>query len=161
MKRIIYYLEMIFLCSILWVILNERITIGHIVLGGVLGLFAVLISDRFLLFVNYKRTYKVRPLWLLKYLLYLLFQIYLSGFSTISKIISGNINPDIVEIETEIKNDFYICILANSITLTPGTVTVDKVGQKLKVLWIDCTTKDSRLAGRIIKGKLEKMMIGR
>jgi multicomponent Na+:H+ antiporter subunit E len=96
---------------------------------------------------------------LIKYGVFLIVHIYLAGFSTISKIISGKINPDIVEIETTIEDNLYICILANSITLTPGTVTIDKEGRKLKVLWIDCVTKDSKEAGEMIKGKFEKFLL--
>lgn len=159
MKKNLYYIENILFYAVLWIILNESISIIHIISGIILGLLSIFITDRFLLTDGYKNTYKVRPYWLFKYFLYIIIQIYISGFVTIIKIISGKINPDIVEIETEIKNDIYICLLANSITLTPGTVTIDKTGQRLKVLWIDCITKDTKKAGEIIKGNFEKFLL--
>ena len=70
--------------------------------------------------------------------------------------ISGKINPGVVDIKTNLKDDYSISILANSITLTPGTVTIDKNGNKLKVLWLDVQTRNPKKAGKIIKGNLEK-----
>ena len=95
---------------------------------------------------------------IVKYFIYLLYQIYCSGFSTIKKIVTGKVNPGIVEITTKLENDFLISILACSITLTPGTVTLDKDGKKLKILWLDCITKDSEAAGAIIKGNFEDIL---
>ncbi|MDG6221139.1 MAG: Na+/H+ antiporter subunit E [Candidatus Thermoplasmatota archaeon] len=41
------------------------------------------------------------------------------------RVITGKIRPGIVRIETGLKNDLEVLMLANSITLTPGTLTVD------------------------------------
>ena len=52
-----------------------------------------------------------------------------------------DINPGIVKIPTDMKSDYGIAALANSITLTPGTITMDfaeEDGQNyLYVHWID------------------------
>jgi multisubunit Na+/H+ antiporter MnhE subunit len=44
--------------------------------------------------------------------------------------------------------------------MTPGTVTIDIDGGKLKVLWLNCVTTDSHEAGELIKGKLERKLMG-
>lgn len=41
------------------------------------------------------------------------------------RVITGRIRPGIVRVPTGLKNDFGIALLANSITLTPGTLSVD------------------------------------
>jgi len=41
------------------------------------------------------------------------------------RVITGKINPGIVKISPDLKTDLGITMLANSITLTPGTLTVD------------------------------------
>jgi multicomponent Na+:H+ antiporter subunit E len=41
------------------------------------------------------------------------------------RVITGKIRPGIVRIHTGLKNDLEVLVLANSITLTPGTLTVD------------------------------------
>ena len=159
MKKVLYYLEIIIICAVVWVILNENLSLATIMAGGALGLLSVLITDHLLLLTDYKSTYQLQPTVMIKYVLYLIYQIYFSGFTTIIKIISGKISPGIVEIETELDNDLYISILANSITLTPGTVTIDKKGRNLIILWLNCVTKDSEKAGKIIKGNFEKILL--
>lgn len=47
------------------------------------------------------------------------------------------INPAIVEIQTGLQSPLGKLLLANSITLTPGTLTVDVIDDRLQVHWID------------------------
>jgi multicomponent Na+:H+ antiporter subunit E len=51
------------------------------------------------------------------------------------RVITGRINPAIVKINPKLKNDMSLTILANSITLTPGTLSVD-VDQKTNELYV-------------------------
>ncbi len=57
------------------------------------------------------------------------------------RVITGKINPGIVKISPGFKEDASITLLANSITLTPGTLTVD-IDPKtydLYIHWINVT----------------------
>lgn len=51
------------------------------------------------------------------------------------RVITGRINPAIVKINPNLKNDMSLTLLANSITLTPGTLSVD-VDQKTNELYV-------------------------
>ena len=55
------------------------------------------------------------------------------------RVITGRINPGIVRISPGLKNDLSLTMLANSITLTPGTlsVEVDEETNDLYVHWIN------------------------
>ncbi len=55
------------------------------------------------------------------------------------RVITGRINPGIVRISPNLKTDLGITMLANSITLTPGTlsVEVDEETNDLYVHWIN------------------------
>lgn len=55
------------------------------------------------------------------------------------RVFTGKINPGIVKIKTGLKKDMALTFLANSITLTPGTlsVDVDESENELYVHWID------------------------
>jgi len=70
------------------------------------------------------------------------------------------INPGIVKVKTSLKSDTALTFLANSITLTPGTLTVDidKDDGALYVHWIDVKAKDSRAATEIIVERFEKIL---
>jgi multicomponent Na+:H+ antiporter subunit E len=55
------------------------------------------------------------------------------------RVITGKINPGIVKISPDLKTDLGITLLANSITLTPGTLSVDIDEDKndLYIHWIN------------------------
>ena len=66
------------------------------------------------------------------------------------------INPGIVKIKTNLKSDSAITALANSITLTPGTLTVDLTEDGyLYVHWINVKTTDVDEASKMIASKFE------
>lgn len=48
------------------------------------------------------------------------------------------IRPVVVEVETRLKSRLGRLLLANSITLTPGTLSIDYVGDRLLVHWVYC-----------------------
>jgi multicomponent Na+:H+ antiporter subunit E len=49
-------------------------------------------------------------------------------------------------------------MLANSITLTPGTITVELTGNKLKVLWINKTTDDPEEIRKAVSYDIEERL---
>lgn len=68
------------------------------------------------------------------------------------------IKPGIVIIKTRLKQNIAKMILANSITLTPGTFTLDVSGNRLVIHWINVRTKDTNEATKIIGRKFEKYL---
>ena len=70
------------------------------------------------------------------------------------------INPGIVKVKTSLKSETAITMLANSITLTPGTfvVDVDKENGFLYIHWIDVKTQDVDEATKIIPQIFEKLL---
>ena len=52
------------------------------------------------------------------------------------------IRPGIVKVRTTLKSEIAKTFLANSITLTPGTLSVDIDGQDLYVHWINVRGED-------------------
>jgi multicomponent Na+:H+ antiporter subunit E len=66
------------------------------------------------------------------------------------------IRPGIVAIKTELKTDIGKLFLANSITLTPGTLTMDVRGEVLLIHWINVRDEDVERASQLIGGRFEK-----
>ena len=70
-----------------------------------------------------------------------------------------NINPGIVKITTDLNSDYGLAMLANCITLTPGTITMDIYEEEEKnamyIHWIDVKTENTKEASEIIKGRFE------
>ena len=158
MKRPASGLGAIVLLSLVWIALNEAITVFTVVSAPIISGAAIYFTDRYVLRGNYTKTYSLGAWTLVKYVVYLIVQVYTAGFAAMAKLLTGTVNLDIVHIESALDNDFHISLLANSITLTPGTVTIDKRGRKLDVLWIDAHTHDATEAGEEIKGGFERLL---
>ncbi|ASJ15099.1 monovalent cation/H+ antiporter subunit E [Thermococcus radiotolerans] len=73
------------------------------------------------------------------------------------RVITGKIKPGIVRVPVELENDTQYTILSNSITLTPGTLTVDACPEEkaLYVHWINVTEKEPE-SSKVIAGSFEK-----
>ncbi|MEA1963581.1 MAG: Na+/H+ antiporter subunit E [Candidatus Aerophobetes bacterium] len=92
---------------------------------------------------------------LLIYPFVLIFKIYLSSFKMIPAILTKEINPRIVHFRTRLKSEIARAILANSITLTPGTLTLNLSKDHLIVHWLNAKTTHSHYAAKLIKGHFE------
>ncbi len=68
------------------------------------------------------------------------------------------INPGIVKVKTKLKSKIGRIMLANSITLTPGTLTVETKGEYFYIHWIDVTAKDVEGASKEIVATFEKYL---
>ena len=68
------------------------------------------------------------------------------------------IRPGVVVMRTGLTSDIARMILANSITLTPGTFTLDVVGDRLLIHWINVRTEDVEEASRLIGERFEKYL---
>ena len=95
------------------------------------------------------------------YSFYLVGQIYIAGFNAI-KLILTDAKADIVVVKTKITNELLRVALANSITLTPGTVSLELKDETITVLRLREITGDSQDltdADESVKGKLERKLL--
>ena len=105
--------------------------------------FAVLVAvlTRNLIDENWERMLSPRR-WFL-FIVYFfgpfLWAMTVANFDVVYRVITGKIKPGIVRISPELKNDASTTLLANSITLTPGTLTVevDDKSNDLFIHWIN------------------------
>ncbi|MBU0762842.1 MAG: Na+/H+ antiporter subunit E [Candidatus Altiarchaeota archaeon] len=82
------------------------------------------------------------PIYLVLYLLNLVYNIIKSSFETALLCVLGRIDPQVVEVDTVLKKNISHYVLANSITLTPGTLTVDIDHEKQKLYVAVLTPRD-------------------
>lgn len=68
------------------------------------------------------------------------------------------IKPGIVKFQTNLHSDMAKMILANSITLTPGTLSVDIVDNIFYIHWIEVSSADPEIAHKEIAGQFEKLL---
>jgi multicomponent Na+:H+ antiporter subunit E len=91
------------------------------------------------------------------YFFVLLYEIYLAGLDVAYRVITMSINPEVVMVRTDLKG-FGIVLLANSITLTPGTITIDIEDDWLYVHWLYARTTHFAHYSEMIKGRFERWL---
>ena len=131
---------MFFVFFLLWVVFNERLTLE---IAG----FGIVISALLYLFVVKFMDYSPRREWAaikkipgaLRYGFMLLKEILKANVGVMRFILSPRyeVEPQLVYFRTELKKDVPRVTLANSITLTPGTITVSMEEDKLCVHCLD------------------------
>lgn len=102
------------------------------------------------------------PVYFLHYLLVFLRALIASNLDMAKRVISPTlpIYPAIVEIQTQLRSPLGKLMLANSITLTPGTLTVEVIDDHLRIHWIDTRSVDElHSATRIIAEQFEKPLL--
>lgn len=102
-----------------------------------------------------------RYFWAIAYIPILIFWCIVANFDVAYRVLHPNlpIRPGIVKVKTRLKSKSGLTALANSITLTPGTMSVeiDPDGY-LYIHWIYVKTDDIEKATEIIVRRFEKIL---
>jgi multicomponent Na+:H+ antiporter subunit E len=144
---------------VLWLLLTWSLDWQGLVAGAVLAiLFALVLSG--LLPERVERLFSpVRWFWAIAHLLSLMLWIIVANFDVLYRVVHPNlpIRPGIVKVKTTLKTDEAKTFLANSITLTPGTLTIDVIDDWLYVHWINVheNLEDTEAITRDIAGRFE------
>ncbi len=152
-------------CYVFWILLTWSFAVQELVAGAIVSLAVALFAARF--FIHEKAGWLAQPakffsclgFWLVTFPIELV-----KANVNMAKICFGgckDINPGIVKVPTAMKSDYGLAAVSNSITLTPGTITMETAedgdGQNwLYVHWINVEETDPEKAGEAIKGTLER-----
>lgn len=147
---------------ILWLLLSFSLDWQHLVMGLLVALLvAVSMGD---IFTNYPFKWLTprRYLWFMIYVFVFTWECIKSNFDVACRVLNPRlpINPGIVKVKTILKTETGLTFLANFITLTPGTFTVDIDKEKgvLYIHWINVETQDIEKASKIIVSKFERIL---
>ena len=153
---------MYILLYVLWLLFNGRLSLEVCLLG--VGIVAVLAVLLYLLFsYTPKKDFQfIRriPLFLV-YVFALLFEIIKASLNVLHIILhpEEKIRQALIAFEPGLKTGFGRYILANSITLTPGTITVNLNGDRFTVHCLDRKIMDGFEKGILLR-LLRKMEAG-
>ncbi len=121
------------LLAIAWAALTGQLTPENIAGGFVLGYILLVVSRRALGSASYvTRVPKV-----IGFLAYFFWQLFLSNIRVAYEVLTPRLyaKPAIVAVPLDIRSDLEITVLANLITLTPGTLSLDVSSDK-RVLYV-------------------------
>ncbi len=144
----------------LWMLLFWSLEIWVIVAGVVVALGVCALLGEILPEQLQKVLNPVRWLFFLIYLPYFLFWCVWANLDVALRVIHPDIpiRPGIVKVKTTLKGEMAKTFLANSITLTPGTLTIDIDGQDLYIHWINIETDDVAVRSQQICGRFEPLL---
>lgn len=146
---------------LVWLLLNASLSWEVLVVGAIVATLLVAIFPAYGFLFAGTQFSPETPSLVFGYLSLFLRELVKSNLDVARRVIAPEvrINPGIVEIKTKLKHPTYRLILANSITLTPGTLTVDMIDDSLFIHWIDVTGKDVESATKEISAKFEHYLM--
>ena len=127
-------------CFVMWLLLTFNGNFwqtDELVAGLVMACIAGFAS-RNILVKDFKLANPKRWPFILAYLPRFFYEMAKANFDVAYRVLTGRINPGIIKISPGLKSDVAITTLANSITLTPGTLSVDVDEEKnLYIHWMN------------------------
>ena len=162
MRRLIYFV-LAFLVWVLvtWPFVDGRIDLQVVVAGLVASALVAVLFHEILPKEHHVFLSPVRMFWFLVYVPVFFYYVLRANLDVVYRALhpAMPIRPGIVKIRTNLKTDSAITALANSITLTPGTLTVDLTDDGyLYVHWINVRSDDVEEATRLIAQRFEWFM---
>lgn len=144
---------------VLWLVFNGKVTLELVIFGIVLSVAVYAFCYKFLEYSPKKELLALRLLPQgIGYFFVLIKEIVIANLGTIRLIVSPkyDVEPVLVTFKTELKTDLARTILANSITLTPGTITVELTEDEFRVHCLDKEMAEG-MADSVFVKKLLKM----
>lgn len=148
---------------LMWMLLNWKIDASYIIIGVLAAAFATyiisdLLGESSLLFRDPRRMARLIFVYVPLFLVGMLKAAVSVAFSILHPALP--IRPGIVKVMTGLKTDRALTLLANTITLTSETLTVDidRDAGVLYVHWVDVKAKDVETATQLIVSRFEPLI---
>lgn len=144
----------------IWLALVGTLHWQELLMGGVFSAIVAAFGWRYFSQVGFSNISLKKLIYFLLYIPVFFWAMIKANFDVAYRVIHPRmpINPGVVMINTDLKSDSGKLALANSITLTPGTLTMDVEGDKLLIHWINVKTSDTKEATKIIGNRFERFL---
>ena len=154
MRRLIYFI----LAFVIWLLLTWSLNAQIIIAGLAVSVIVSLLFHEILPKEHHIFISPTRIFWFIVYVPVFFYYVIIANLDVVYRALHPKmpIKPGIVKIKTNLKTPSAITALANSITLTPGTLTVDLTDDGfLYIHWINVKSTDSEEATKHIGQKFE------
>lgn len=154
------FISLSVICFALWMAFSQDLHFYSMLFGAIFACITALYSyqvfygkDTF-----HRSDFFFRVDLLLLYFLYVLIQSYLATIELVRLMFSRNYQSGVVRIKTRLQSQVGKVVLANTISLIPGTLSLWTKDQYIFVHWFDLKTSHSIKAGRMIKKNIERLL---
>ena len=159
MRRLIYFvLAFVIWVLLTWPVVDGKLDIQVVVAGLIASIVVALLFHEIFPKEHHVFISPVRIFWFLVYVPVFFYYVIKANLDVVYRALHPQmpIKPGIVKVKTTLKTDSGITALANSITLTPGTLTVDLTDDGvLYVHWINVKSEDTEQATEFIARRFE------
>ncbi len=157
-KKFIYIFVMVFL---LWFGFTTSLHPTELITGAIISMLIASVSV-----INFGCCDPIikspaHLMYFIKYFFVFIMALVKANFDVAKRVLSPqlDINPGIVKFKTKLTNDFAKMVLANSITLTPGTLTIDVIDDEYFIHWIDVVSDDPEEVYNEIAAPFENILL--
>lgn len=144
---------------ILWILLTGTLDISELAVGAVVAMLVAWLAERHLSILHGIKLTPRAIGYALAYAAVFLKALLIANIDVAQRVLSPAlpIHPAIVRVRTGLKSDFGKLLLTSSITLTPGTLSVDLQDDTITIHWIDSTPgEDLEHATQAIAAEFER-----
>jgi multicomponent Na+:H+ antiporter subunit E len=151
------YITGFIILFIFWLLFTFNLTLANIITGAFASLLTTILFGKHFVNTGWKIIHPHRYFWLLIYLVIFTWECIKANFDVAYRVLHPKmpIKPGIVKVKLNLKTNIARSILANSITMTPGTISVDLIGDVLYVHWIYVSSFDPEIYSRKVAGRFE------
>jgi multicomponent Na+:H+ antiporter subunit E len=152
------YIAIFILGLIFWILITFSISLPNIIVGATASIICSVIFARYYFKSVSKFLQPARYFWFVVYLVVFIWSCIRANFDVAYRVLhpSMPIRPGIVKVKTSLTSGFARTLLANSITMTPGTLTVDIIGDYFYIHWIYVRSEDPEVYTGMIIATFEK-----
>jgi multicomponent Na+:H+ antiporter subunit E len=152
------YLTLFILSLIFWLLLTFDLSVPNLIVGVVSSIICALFFGKIFVTSVYKLLQPERYFWFVVYLFVFIWECLKANLDVAYRVLhpAMPIRPGIVKVKTTLKSDMAKMLLANSITMTPGTISVDIIDDYLYIHWIYIRSEDPEVYTGMITGAFEK-----
>ncbi len=146
---------------LLWIMFTSTFAPQELIVGALVSAIISFLSIRLFTCCNLSLLGPVKMFWMIVYFGVFMKALIVANLDVARRVISPSlpINPGIVKFKTKLTTNYSKMVLANSITLTPGTLSIDVVGDTFYIHWIDVQTTDPEKAFAEIAEPFEKVLL--
>lgn len=142
---------------VLWLLLNNSLHPGHVVLGAIVGGLLPLVTARF-----WPETVAAKRPWrMVAFVAMVVYDVIVANLRVARAVLGpvGRLRPGFARVPLDLTTDVGITVLAQTITLTPGTLSADLTPDRrtLIVHYLDDADAEAVVAG--IKARYEKPLL--
>jgi multicomponent K+:H+ antiporter subunit E len=143
--------------TLLWLLLANQLSVGHLLLGAFLGWAIALLAGGFWVAVQPV----AKPLTLIRFLLLVLMDIVTANIEVARRILGpqAKLHPGFVVVPLELRDEVGLIMLTSIISLTPGTVSADISDDRHSLLLHCLDVTDPQALVQQIKSRYEAPLL--